>query len=153
MLYGKEAFTMIELIFVIVILGVLAAVAIPKLAATRDDAYTAKLANNIMTSTSEITAYAMGKGQINSDMTAMSNAMTSLSATGDAILTPNNAVIKYGNVDDCVQISIDSNVTTGTDGLSITFGNTGGDSKCISLQSVMNETINPIKLRGQSAKF
>ena len=34
----KKAFTMIELIFVIVILGVLAAVAVPKLAATRNDA-------------------------------------------------------------------------------------------------------------------
>lgn len=34
----KKAFTMIEVIFVIVIIGILAAVAIPKLSATRDDA-------------------------------------------------------------------------------------------------------------------
>ncbi len=34
----REAFTMIELVFVIVILGILASVAIPKLTATRDDA-------------------------------------------------------------------------------------------------------------------
>jgi len=35
---SKKAFTMIELVFVIVVIGILAAVAVPKLAATRDDA-------------------------------------------------------------------------------------------------------------------
>ncbi|CAA6805540.1 MAG: Unknown protein [uncultured Sulfurovum sp.] len=35
---SKSAFTMTELIFVIVIIGILASVAIPRLAATRDDA-------------------------------------------------------------------------------------------------------------------
>lgn len=38
----RTAFTMIELIFVIVVLGILAAVAIPRLAATRDDAQITK---------------------------------------------------------------------------------------------------------------
>ncbi|SFV70521.1 Type II secretion envelope pseudopilin protein (PulG,guides folded protein to PulD in outer membrane) [hydrothermal vent metagenome] len=40
---------MIELIFVIVIIGILAAVAIPKLAATRDDAQDAKTRANVAT--------------------------------------------------------------------------------------------------------
>ena len=39
---SKNAFTMIELIFVIVVLGILAGVAIPKMAATRDEAKIAK---------------------------------------------------------------------------------------------------------------
>ena len=38
----NKAFTMIELVFVIVVLGILAAVAIPRLAATRDDAIITK---------------------------------------------------------------------------------------------------------------
>jgi len=38
----KKAFTMVELIFVIVVIGILAAIAVPKLAATRDDAEISK---------------------------------------------------------------------------------------------------------------
>ena len=40
--FKKNAFTMIELVFVIVVLGILAAVAIPKFAATRTDAQISK---------------------------------------------------------------------------------------------------------------
>ena len=43
----KKAFTMIELIFVIVIIGILVAVAIPKLSATRNDANAAKSVMNL----------------------------------------------------------------------------------------------------------
>jgi general secretion pathway protein G len=39
---SKQAFTMVELIFVIVIVGILASVAVPRLAATRDDAEISK---------------------------------------------------------------------------------------------------------------
>ncbi len=39
---SKKAFTMVELVFVIVVIGVLAAIAVPKFAATRDDAVITK---------------------------------------------------------------------------------------------------------------
>ena len=35
---SQKAFTMMELVFVIVVIGILSAVAVPKFAATRDDA-------------------------------------------------------------------------------------------------------------------
>ena len=44
---NKKAFTMIEMIFVIVVLGILASIAIPKLAATRDDAVEARVKKQI----------------------------------------------------------------------------------------------------------
>jgi len=58
----KPAFTMIELIFVIVILGILAAVAIPKLAATRDDATTAALITQMREGMKEFINYYTARG-------------------------------------------------------------------------------------------
>ena len=60
----KKAFTMIELIFVIVVIGVLAAVAIPSISATRDDAVLVKTMAEIRTATEEINAYYISQGKL-----------------------------------------------------------------------------------------
>ncbi|MCI7501935.1 MAG: prepilin-type N-terminal cleavage/methylation domain-containing protein [Campylobacter sp.] len=63
----KKGFTMIELIFVIVILGILASVAIPRLAATREDAEISAAVANLRTLVSDATAYYVAKGSFNTN--------------------------------------------------------------------------------------
>ena len=94
----RKGFTMIELIFVIVILGVLASVAIPRLAATRDDAEVAKAATNLATAVSDLAAYT-AKGNfdgVSSDFTKVTNA---LDKTGNLNIKgkPCVSVTKLGN--------------------------------------------------------
>ena len=72
----RKGFTMIELIFVIVILGVLASVAIPRLAATRDDAELSKAATNITIAVSDMAAYYTAQGTFDTaDLSKMTNAL------------------------------------------------------------------------------
>ena len=59
----KKGFTMIELIFVIVILGILASVAIPRLAGTRTDAEIATTVANLRTLLNDVASYYVVKGK------------------------------------------------------------------------------------------
>jgi len=92
----KKAFTMIELIFVIVIIGILAAVAIPKLAATRDDAKIANIITNARTLLRDAPSYYTSQGaSIFADALAktVTNVVLYTDNTCDTVVTADGQII------------------------------------------------------------
>ncbi|ECP8861493.1 type II secretion system protein [Campylobacter coli] len=68
----KKAFTILELVFVIVILGILAAIALPKMSSSKDEAEVSKSLNNLKTLINDISIYTLKNDHLSSIKT-MSN--------------------------------------------------------------------------------
>ncbi|MCI7363006.1 MAG: type II secretion system GspH family protein [Campylobacter sp.] len=100
----KKGFTMIELIFVIVILGILASVAIPRLAATREDAEISAAVANLRTLVSDATAYYTAKGEFGST-TKWSEITNVPLASADNTNATAEAKLKAGGKD-CIGVQL-----------------------------------------------
>lgn len=80
----KRGFTMIELVFVIVIIGVLAAIAIPKLTDTKNAADGANIASNLATCINEIGSVFLVKGTMDTTTAVCTKAKTCYDIVDDA---------------------------------------------------------------------
>lgn len=128
----------------IVILGILAAVAIPKLAATRDDAEISKTASNIQTLISDLGSYYTSQGEFNNDVKKMSNVKNPVNAKNDKCLevgTGNNTNGEIG-------------ITIKTDGLCKNVWELPGlaDVRAL-IESSDNKTANTLKFGGMGIKY
>ena len=116
----KKGFTMIELIFVIVILGILASVAIPRLAGTRTDAEIAATVANLRTLLNDVASYYAVKGTFGTDNTGKSstikwNEITNvpLKPKNDSKGVYGDAILKVGD-QDCILVALRDRTVTAT---------------------------------------
>lgn len=93
----RPAFTMIELVFVIVVIGILTAIAIPRLAATRDDAQVAKGRSDVSAIRSAIVSERQGR-LLQGDSAYIAQLDNNVTAGAEGVSLFNNGLLQYGVV-------------------------------------------------------
>ena len=149
----KKAFTIIELIFVIIIIAILSAVALPRLSATRDDALIAKNSEYIVGIMTEISTYSTAHGESKDDLSEMSSLLQVLKAQNRVIIdtTTKSAKVKIGDDEACITIDIDTTPTT--DWLKTILSLDTTDRVCFRVQKFIKEKDYPLVLRGRLIKY
>jgi len=153
----KKAFTMIELVFVIVILGILSAVALPKLMATRDDAKVSTISANIMTALSDIASHAMAF-KLEDNLSKMSNVIKGYEQRGLAKIDTANVKVTIGvevsgSVVDCVILSVVDAEGGNVKKIITSYVPAGSGGLCANLQTVIKEKVYPIRLEGKGVVY
>lgn len=99
----KQGFSIIELIFVIAVLGIIAAVAVPKLMDTRSSAIVSTIKQDISTITTSVQSYYMMNNKIDN----ISDSVNINESTWE--LSPKKVEFKIEeNI--CISISLDENI-------------------------------------------
>ncbi|MBE6430165.1 MULTISPECIES: type II secretion system protein [Campylobacter] len=94
----RNAFTMIELVFVIVVLGILASIAVPRLVATKDDASAVTSATLLKDTIVQLTAYYTINGKLPAGELKSQSNLEQLAPTYKKSLDKNEAWIKCLNI-------------------------------------------------------
>lgn len=123
---GKRGFTLIELLVVVVIIGILAAIAIPKFSATKDKAKMASVKSDLRNTMTAEEAYFADYSTFGTLSQIQTNSNYSLSTGNSGSVTPatngytaviNNASISVGVTQCTVQSG--AGATAGVDGVII----------------------------------
>jgi type IV pilus assembly protein PilA len=117
MLQNKKGFTLIELLIVVVIIGILAAIAIPKFANTKEKAYVASMKADLRNLVTAQEAYFSDGAVYAGTLAALGNNYASSTGTSSMALAANSglgwsAIISHTATTVTCRIGVGTNVTS-----------------------------------------